>query len=133
MERMTESTKAITTYFAHKIAFINVLRNMSVSCDCEGTAAAPVVTPNIGIVASLDILAADQASVDLVYALPPSARHDLVERIESRHGLRQLSYMKEIDMGNDRYHLIDIDNGDAEISAADAVNGISGKWVSDGQ
>lgn len=133
MERMTESTKAITTYFAHKIAFINVLRNMSVSCDCEGVAAAPVVTPNIGIVASLDILAADQASVDLVYSLPESARHDLVERIESRHGLRQLSYMKEMGMGNDRYHLIDIDHGDAEIQASDAVKGISGKWISDGQ
>ena len=106
---------------------------MSVSCDCEGTGAAPVVTPDIGIVASLDILAADQASVDLVYALPESSRHDLVERIESRHGLRQLSYMKEIGMGNDRYHLIDIDNGDAEIKAAEAVKGISGKWVSDGQ
>ena len=133
MERMTESTKAITTYFAHKIAFINVLRNMSVSCDCEGVAAAPVVTPNIGIVASLDILAADQASVDLVYALPEASRHALVERIESRHGLRQLSYMLEMGMGNDRYHLIDIDNGDSEISASDAVKGISGKWISDGQ
>lgn len=133
MERMSESTKAITTYFAHKIAFINVLRNMSVSCDCEGTGAAPVVTPDIGIVASLDILAADQASVDLVYALPESSRHDLVERIETRHGLRQLSYMKEMDMGNDRYRLIDIDNGDVEIKVADAVKGISGKWVNDGQ
>ena len=133
MERMTESTKAITTYFAHKIAFINVLRNMSVSCDCEGVAAAPIVTPNIGIVASLDILAADQASVDLVYALPKTSRHALVERIESRHGLRQLSYMKEMGMGNDRYHLIDIDNGDTEIQVSEAVKGISGKWISDGQ
>ena len=133
MERMTESTKAVTSYFAHKIAFINVLRNMSVSCDCEGTGAAPVVTPDIGIVASLDILAADQAAVDLVYALPEASKHDLVERMESRHGLRQLTYMKEMGMGNDRYHLIDTDHGDAEIKAADAVKGISGKWVSDGQ
>ena len=67
---------------------------MSVSCDCEGVGAAPVVTPNIGIVASTDILAADQASVDLVYALKDSDHKDLVERIETRHGLRQLSYMK---------------------------------------
>lgn len=69
---------------------------MSVSCDCEGVGAAPVVTPNIGIVASTDILAADQASVDLVYALKDSDHKDLVERIETRHGLRQLSYMKEM-------------------------------------
>ena len=71
--------------------------------------------------------------MDLVYALPEASKHDLVERMESRHGLRQLTYMKEMGMGNDRYHLIDIDHGDAEIKAADAVKGISGKWVSDGQ
>ena len=88
---------------------------MSVSCDCEGVGAAPVVTPNIGIVASTDILAADQASVDLVYALKDSDHKDLVERIETRHGLRQLSYMKEMHMGNDRYHLINIDEDDKEI------------------
>ena len=57
---------------------------MSVSCDCEGVGAAPVVTPNIGIVASTDILAADQASVDLVYALKDSDHKDLVEKIETR-------------------------------------------------
>ena len=71
---------------------------MSVSCDCEGVGAAPVVTLNIGIVASTDILAADQASVDLVYALKDSDHKDLIERIETRHGLRQLSYMKEMHM-----------------------------------
>ena len=81
----------------------------------------PVVTPNIGIIASLDILAADQASVDLVYALKEEDRKDLVERIETRHGLRQLSYMKELGMGNDRYQLIDIDNDDAIISTASAL------------
>lgn len=58
-----------------------------------------------------DILAIDQASVDLVYAMKEEDHKDLVERIESRHGLRQLSYMKELQMGNDRYQLIDIDNG----------------------
>ena len=124
MERMTESAKSVVDHFGEHITFVNVLRNMSVSCDCEGTAAAPVVTPNIGILASLDILAIDQASVDLVYALKPEERHDLVERIESRHGLRQLSYMKEMGMGNDRYQLIDIDNGDAPISLADAVKDV---------
>ena len=96
---------------------MNVLRNMSVSCDCEGCAAAPVVTANIGIVASVDILAADQASVDLVYALKEEDHKDLVERMETRHGLRQLNYMKELQMGNDRYILIDIDNDDAHGSA----------------
>ena len=125
MERMTESAKAVADHFGEHISYINVMRNMSVSCDCEGTAAEPVVTPNAGILASLDILAVDQASVDLVYAMKEEEHHALVERIESRHGLRQLTYMKELHMGNDRYHLIDIDNGDQEISPADAVKNLA--------
>ena len=124
MERMMESAKAVVDHFEGHISFVNVLRNMSVSCDCEGVAAAPVVTPNIGILASLDILAVDQASVDLVYALNENDRHALTERIESRHGIRQLTYMKELGMGNDKYRLIDLDNGEKEITAADAVQGV---------
>lgn len=121
MERMTESTKAVIDHFGRHICYVNVLRNMSVSCDCEGCSAMPVVTPNIGIVASTDILAADQASIDLVYALEEQDHADLVERIQTRHGHRQLSYMKELGMGNDRYVLIDIDNGDVRITPKDAV------------
>ena len=124
MERITESTKATVDHFGKHAAYINVLRNMSVSCDCEGVAAEPVVTPNIGILASLDILAIDSASVDLVYALPEHFHHDLVERMESRHGHRQLSYMKELCMGNDRYVMIDTDNGDSRIYPSDAVKGV---------
>ena len=124
MERMAESTKATIDFFGKHVVYINVLRNMSVSCDCEGVAAAPVVTPNIGIVASVDILAADQASVDLVFALKEEEHHDLVERIVTRHGLRQLSYMKELGMGNDRYFLIDIDNDDVRIRPEDAVKDV---------
>ena len=121
MERMTESTKSVLDYFGEKLCYVNVMRNMSVSCDCEGVNAAPVVTPNVGIAASLDILAVDQACVDMIYAMTEEEHHDLIERMESRHGLRQLSYMKELGMGNDRYILVDIDNGDAQIRAKDAV------------
>ena len=124
MERMAESSKGTIDHFGKHITFVNVLRNMSVSCDCEGTAAAPVVTPNIGIVASTDILAADQASVDLVFALKDEEHADLVERMTSRHGLRQLAYMKELGMGNDRYILIDIDNDDARICPKEAVKDV---------
>lgn len=124
MERMTESSKATVDYFGKHIAFINVMRNMSVSCDCEGVNAMPVVTPNVGILASLDILAIDQASVDMVYAMKEEDHHDLVERMESRHGLRQLTYMKEMGMGNDRYVLIDVDNGEKRIDAKEAVAGV---------
>lgn len=121
MERMAESAKATVDFFSPRITFVNVLRNMSVSCDCEGVHAAPVVTPNIGIVASTDILAVDAASVDLVYALSEDDHHALTKRIETRHGHRQLSYMRELGMGNWRYTLVDIDNGDAVIQPADAV------------
>jgi len=121
MERMAESTKATVDHFGEHIVFVNVMRNMSVSCDCEGVAAEPVVTPNVGIVASLDILAADQASVDLVYAMKDADRAALTERIETRHGLRQLTYMKELGMGNDRYQLVDLDNANAVIQPAEAI------------
>ena len=124
MERMTESAKAVADHFGERIVYINVMRNMSVSCDCEGTAAEPVVTPNVGILASTDILAVDAASVDLVYAMKEEEHHALVERMESRHGLRQLTYMKELGMGNDRYTLLDIDHGDAPISLGEAVEGL---------
>ncbi|MBQ9157419.1 MAG: DUF362 domain-containing protein [Eubacterium sp.] len=131
MERMTESTHATVDYFGDHNAFINVMRNMSVSCDCEGGEAEPVVTPDVGILASSDILAVDQACVDLIYNLPENAGKDLIERIESRHGLRQLTYMKELQMGNDRYQLIDIDNEEKVITAAQAVADIKPGWVPD--
>lgn len=124
MERMTESTKSVVDYFGKHITYVNVMRNMSVSCDCEGVNAEPVVTPNVGILSSTDVLALDQACVDLIYAMTEEEHHDLVERIESRHGLRQLSYMKELGMGNDRYVLIDLDNGGKRITPAEAVKGL---------
>lgn len=131
MERISESTKATVDHFSPHVCFINVMRNMSVSCDCEGPEAEPVVTPDVGILASLDILAVDNACVDLIYHLPNGGGKALVERIETRHGLRQLSYMKELGMGNDRYTLIDLDNADAAITAAEAVKDVKPVWKPD--
>ena len=131
MERMTESTKATIDHFAGHICYINTMRNISVSCDCEGCEAEPVVTPDVGILASLDILAVDNACMDLIYNLPMGGGKAMIERVETRHGLRQLSYMKELGMGNDKYHLIDIDNGDVEITAAEAVKDIEPEWKPD--
>ena len=91
MELMADSGKAICDHFGKRIVFLNVMRRMSV---------------DIGILASTDILAIDQASVDLVYS--SALNKDLVERMESRHGLRQLSAMRELKMGNPRYELIDV-------------------------
>ncbi len=109
MENMVEGGKAVADHFGKQIVYINVLRNMSVDCDCAGVDAAEPKTRNVGILASTDLLAIDQASVDLVYALPDEESHDLKERIESREGLRQLSYMKELGMGHDDYELVTID------------------------
>ena len=131
MERMTESTKSTIDHFARHISYINVMRNMSVSCDCEGCQAEPVVTPDVGILASFDILAVDNACIDMIYSLPGGGGKDMIERVESRHGLRQLSYMKELGMGHDRYALIDIDHDDCEITAAEAVADIAPGWRPD--
>ena len=90
------------------MAYINVLRRMSVDCDCAGASAAEPTAPDIGILASTDLLAVDQASVDMVYALPEQQRRDLVERIESRSGLRQLEYMETLGMGHARYDLVSL-------------------------
>jgi len=107
-ENMVESAKAVIDHFGKRIIFINVLRNMSVDCDCAGVNAAPVKARDLGILASTDLLAVEQASIDIVYRLPGVELHDLKERIESRKGLRQLSYMKEMKMGNDQYKLVSI-------------------------
>ena len=124
MERITESTKATVDFFGKHITYVNVMRNMSVSCDCEGVNAQPVVTPNVGILASTDILALDQACVDLIYAMREDENHALVERIETRHGHRQLSCMKEMGMGNDKYILIDMDNGEVRMTQQQAVENL---------
>ncbi|MBQ2578064.1 MAG: DUF362 domain-containing protein [Lachnospiraceae bacterium] len=131
MEKMAESTKATIDHFAGHISYINVMRNMSVSCDCEGCDAEPVVTPDVGILASYDILAVDNACIDMIYSLPGGGGKTFIERVETRHGLRQLSYMKELGMGNDRYDLVDIDNGDRIITAEEATKNIAPGWEPD--
>ena len=107
MELMADSGKAICDHFGKKIIFLNVMRRMSIDCDCAGVTAAEPTMKDIGMLASTDILAIDQASIDMVYAAPDGK--DLIERIESRSGLRQLSAMKELGMGNNQYDLISID------------------------
>lgn len=106
-ERMVEAGKGIAAHFGKRITYINVLKNLSVDCDCDAHGKPPTMA-DIGIVAGTDILAVDKASVDLVYSQAESQKHDLVERIESRQGLRQLEYMKILGMGSDQYDFITI-------------------------
>lgn len=108
LERMVESGDAIIEHFKGHITYINVLKNISVDCDCAGTNAAKPTCDDIGIIGSTDILAADQACIDLIYQMPADQRHDIVERIESRFGLHQLEYMEALGMGSREYNLIEI-------------------------
>ena len=108
MENMVESAKATCDHFGKHITFVNVLRNMSVDCDCAGVNAAPVKCRDIGILASTDIVAIDQASVDLVDTLPEEEKHDLQERIKSREGMRQVEYGEEMGLGSRKYELIEV-------------------------
>jgi uncharacterized Fe-S center protein len=105
LERMVESGKGTTEHFGSHITYINVLKNISVDCDCDAHGVKPTCN-DIGILGSRDILAIDKASIDLLYSQPEEQRHDIVERIESRSGLHQLEYMKALHMGNDQYELI---------------------------
>lgn len=105
-ENMVESAKATVDFFRTKIVYVNVLRNMSVDCDCAGLKAAPPKAHDLGILASTDLLAIEQASIDMVYALPEAELHDLKERIESREGLHQLEHMERLKMGDRRYQLV---------------------------
>jgi uncharacterized Fe-S center protein len=107
LERMVEAGKGIIDHFGAHITYVNVLKNISVDCDCDVNGAKPSCG-DIGILGSTDVLAIDRASVDMVYALPENEKRDIVERIESRSGLHQLEYMKTLQMGNDQYELISL-------------------------
>ena len=107
MELMADSGKATCDYFGKHIVFLNVMRRMSVDCDCAGTSAAEPTMKDIGICASTDILAIDQACCDFVWTVNDSK--DLRERIESREGLHQLQAMRDLNLGNTQYELIPVD------------------------
>jgi len=107
LERMVESGKATIERFKGHIVYINVLKNISIDCDCIGNGVAPKCE-DIGILGSTDIVAIDKASLDLVYKLPAEQNSDIIERIESRSGPRQIEYMKTLGMGNSDHDLIKV-------------------------
>jgi hypothetical protein len=109
LELLADSGKAICDHFGKQIAFINVLQRLSVDCDCAGAGAAAPVMPDLGILGSTDIVAVEQASVDMIYNFEDDRKNDLITRIESRGGRRQLTAMAEHKMGTSNYELISID------------------------
>ncbi len=106
LESMAEASKSIVEYVNGNIIYINVMNNLSVDCDCDSHPAKPEMA-DIGIFASLDPVALDQACVDQVYAAPDGKA--LIERMESRHGIRTVEYAEEIGMGTRNYELISLD------------------------
>ncbi len=108
LESMADASKSIMDYFKGNIAFINIMCNMSVDCDCCSEAKDPCMK-DIGILASLDPVALDQACIDLVYKSNDPGKKDLIERIESRNGIHTILSASSIGVGTREYELIDID------------------------
>ncbi len=107
LESMADASKSIMDYFGEKIAFINVMKNMSVDCDCCAVAEDPAMA-DIGILASLDPVALDQACLDLVYASDDPGRDHLLERIESRNGIHTIEAAAGIGVGSREYELAEL-------------------------
>jgi len=108
LEAMAESAGSVMNYFKNKIAFVNIMCNMSVDCDCCAVAEDPCMK-DIGILASTDPVAIDQACLDLVYSSNDKGKDHLIQRIESRNGVHTIEAAFEIGLGNREYELIDID------------------------
>ena len=107
IESMAEAAKAVDDHFGDNIVYINVMNNLSVDCDCNGSPADPTMG-DIGILASTDPVALDQACVDLVYAVPDGS--DLIERMESRMGPHILEHAEDIGFGTTNYSLVNLDD-----------------------
>lgn len=107
LESMADAAKSVSDYMGHgeRMAYVSVMNNLSVDCDCDGHAAAPDMH-DIGILASTDPVALDQACIDLVYSAPDSA--SLVQRIESRNGLHTLEAAEQIGLGSRTYQLVQL-------------------------
>lgn len=110
LESMGEASKAVSDYLdnGNRIVYINVMNHLSIDCDCDGNPAEPDMH-DIGILVSTDPVALDKACIDLVYNAQDG--QSLRERIESRNGLHTLEYAQQIGLGNQTYHLVNIDDG----------------------
>ena len=106
LESMGEAGKSVVDALSGKIVYINVMNRLSVDCDCSGRPAEPDIH-DIGILASTDPVALDQACIDLIYAAEGNV--SLVNRIESRNGLHTLEHAEEIGLGNRGYSLVSVD------------------------
>ncbi|MBE6992232.1 MAG: DUF362 domain-containing protein [Ruminococcaceae bacterium] len=108
LESMADAASSITKHFGDKAVYVNVMKNMSVDCDCCAVAEDPCMK-DIGILVSLDPVAIDQACLDLVYASEDPGRDHLIERIESRNGVLTVEASAALGIGTREYELVEID------------------------
>ncbi len=108
LEAMADAASSVVNYFKGNAAYINVMKNISVDCDCDGNASAPCMK-DMGILASTDPIAVDQACLDMVYNSTDPGKDKLIERIESRHGVHTIEAADKLGFGTREYELIDLD------------------------
>ena len=107
LESMAEAASSVVDFFNGNILYINVMKNMSVDCDCCAKAEDPCIA-DIGILASTDPIAIDQACIDLVYACSDPGKPHLIERIESRNGIHTIETAAKLGYGKREYELIEV-------------------------
>lgn len=109
LESMADAASSVHNYFKDNIVYINVMKNMSVDCDCCAVAEDPCMK-DIGILISTDPIAIDQACLDLVYASEDPGKEHLIERIESRNGVHTIEAAEALGYGSRDYELIEIES-----------------------
>ena len=108
LEAMADAASSVVNHFHGNIAFINVMKNISIDCDCDGNASAPCMQ-DVGILASLDPVAVDQACLDLVYNSTDPGKDKLIKRIESLHGVHTVEAAADLGIGSRDYELITLE------------------------
>ncbi len=108
LEAMADAASSVVNYFKDNAVYINVMKNISIDCDCDAHASAPCMQ-DIGILASLDPVAIDQACLDLVYNSNDAGKDKLIQRIESLHGVHTIEAASELGIGTREYELITLD------------------------
>jgi uncharacterized Fe-S center protein len=104
---MADAAGSVVEFFKGNIVYVNVMKNMSVDCDCCAKAEDPCIA-DIGILVSTDPIAIDQACIDLVYTCSDAGKPHLIERIESRNGVHTIEAALELGFGTDDYELIEL-------------------------
>lgn len=107
LEAMADAAASVVDYFKGNAVFVNVMKNISVDCDCDGNASAPCMK-DVGILASADPVAVDQACLDLVYNSTDSGKDKLIARIESLHGVHTVEAAADLGVGTREYELIEL-------------------------